>query len=315
MTLSEGETPVAIPDFQSLFRPVLDAVADGAVWPLENVREVIAESLRLTIEERQERYGSGGRRYDGRVHWAVTYLAGAGAVARVGRGQVQITDRGRELIAEAPERITVRYLTRYTEFAEFYERATASRRRPSSSGEVSQDVEPVAEDPQDQISQAVEEIAAAVASELVERIKTQSPEFLERIILDLMVAMGYGGELGHAEHLGGPGDEGFDGVIHQDALGLERIYLQAKRYTDQAVSRPTIQAFAGALQGAGASRGVFITTSRFSAEARDFASRIPARVVLIDGAELGRLLVQYRVGVQVRQRFDVVEVDDDAFEA
>jgi restriction system protein len=305
---------MAIPDFQSLFRPVLTAVGDGQIWTLAAVRDEIAATLGITADERLERYGSGGRRYDSRVHWAVTYLAAAAAVTRVGRGQIQITDRGRELAADGPERITVRYLMRYPEFAEFYERATASRRRPAENEASEAESETPAVDPLEQISQSVDEIAAAVSSELLERIKAQPPDFLERIILDLMVAMGYGGTLGHAEHLGGSGDEGFDGVIHQDALGLERVYLQAKRFTDRTVGRPDIQGFAGALQGAGATRGVFITTSRFSSEARDFASRLPARVVLIDGPELGRLLVQYRVGVQVKHTFDVVEVDDDTFE-
>jgi restriction system protein len=305
---------MAIPDFQSLFRPVLTAVGDGQIWTLAAVRDEIAATLGITADERLERYGSGGRRYDSRVHWAVTYLSAAAAVARVGRGQIQITDRGRELAADGPERLTVRYLMRYPEFAEFYERATASRRRPAQNEASEAEVDTPAVDPLEQISQSVDEIAAAVASELLERIKSQPPDFLERIILDLMVAMGYGGTLGHAEHLGGSGDEGFDGVIHQDALGLERVYLQAKRFADRTVGRPDIQGFAGALQGAGANRGVFITTSKFSSEARDFASRLPARVVLIDGPELGRLLVQYRVGVQVKHTFDVVEVDDDTFE-
>lgn len=305
---------MAIPDFQSLLRPVLAAIDDGSVWTQVAVRDEIASALGITADERMERYGSGGRRYDSRVHWAVTYLAGAAAVTRVGRGRIQITERGRELAADGPERLTVRYLMRYPEFAEFYERATASRRPQTGSAAPESDTEAPEVDPLEQISQSVDEIAAAVASELLERIKAQPPDFLEQIILDLMVAMGYGGSVGHAEHLGGSGDEGFDGVIHQDALGLERIYLQAKRFADRTVGRPDIQGFAGALQGAGANRGVFITTSKFSAEARDFATRLPARVVLIDGAELGHLLVRYRVGVQVKHTFDVVEVDDDAFE-
>lgn len=305
---------MAIPDFQSLLRPVLAAIDDGSVWSQAAVRDHIASALGITADERLERYGSGGRRYDSRVHWAVTYLAGAAAVTRVGRGRIQITERGRELAADGPERLTVRYLMRYPEFAEFYERATASRRPRTGTGSPEPEAEAPEVDPLEQISQSVDEITAAVASELLERIKAQPPEFLEQIILDLMVAMGYGGSLGHAEHLGGSGDEGFDGVIHQDALGLERVYLQAKRFADRTVGRPDIQGFAGALQGAGANRGVFITTSKFSAEARDFATRLPARVVLIDGAELGRLLVRYRVGVQVKHTFDVVEVDDDAFE-
>lgn len=304
---------MAIPDFQALFRPVLEVLADGQVWTLASLRDAVAANVGVSGEDREVRIGSGGRQYDGRIHWAVTYLNQAKALSRVGRGVVQISPRGLELLTEGPEHLDVKYLMQFPEFQDFYERARASQKGSRSSSEAKNpEVETV--DPLEQISAAVEEIDAATAAELVERIKAQTPEFLERLILELMLAMGYGSIVGKAEHLGGSGDEGFDGVVHQDALGLERVYLQAKRYTDNTVGRPAIQAFAGALQGAGASRGVFITTSKFSAEAREFAARIPARVVLIDGPELGRLLVRYRVGVQVKQSFDVVEVDEDFFE-
>lgn len=306
---------MSIPDFQTLFRPVLEQLANGEVWSMADLRDAVAVSRGVDPEDREVRTASGGRKYDGRVHWAVTYLGQAGALDRVARGRVQITARGHELLAEGPDRITWRYLLKYPEFAEFQARARASQTNGSSTSTHQVEVDSGPEvDPQEQIAGAIAEIDAAVAMEVVDRIKAQPPEFLEQIILELMVAMGYGGSLGHAEHLGGSGDEGFDGVIHQDALGLERVYLQAKRFADRTVGRPDIQGFAGALQGAGATRGVFITTSKFSAEARDFATRLPARVVLIDGPELGRLLVQYRVGVQVKHTFDVVQVDDDAFE-
>ena len=306
---------MSIPDFQTLFRPVLEQLANGEVWPMADLRDSVAVSMGVDPEDREVRTASGGRKYDGRVHWAVTYLGQAGALDRVARGRVQIAARGHELLAEGPDRITWRYLLKYPEFAEFQARARASQTNGSSTSTHQAEVDSGPEvDPQEQIAGAIAEIDAAVSMEVVDRIKAQSPEFLDQIILDLLVAMGYGGSLGHAEHLGGSGDEGFDGVIHQDALGLERVYLQAKRFADRTVGRPDIQGFAGALQGAGATRGVFITTSKFSAEARDFATRLPARVVLIDGAELGRLLVRYRVGVQVKHTFDVVEVDDDAFE-
>lgn len=306
---------MSIPDFQTLFRPVLQNLSNAEIWSMAELRDAVAESMGVDLEDREVRTASGGRKYDGRVHWAVTYLGQAGALHRVARGQVQITSRGLELLAEAPDRITWRYLLKYPEFAEFQARARVSQANGSTASTDQGDVDSGPEvDPQEQIAGAIAEIDAAVAMEVVDRIKAQPPDFLERIIIDLMVAMGYGGNLGHAEHLGGSGDEGFDGVIHQDALGLERVYLQAKRFADRTVGRPEIQGFAGALQGAGATRGVFITTSKFSSEAREFAERIPARVVLIDGPELGRLLVEYRVGVQVKHSFDVVEVDDDVFD-
>lgn len=305
---------MAIPDYQSLMRPCLLALADGQVWSAGALRDAVARAEGVTSEERSQRHASGSAVFGGRVHWAVTYLAAAGAVERVGRGRVRITARGQELLASGPARIANQTLFQFEEFAQFIERARAGSGRPSSRGDALSGLDEKSADPQEQIDAAVREINAAVASELIERIKLQEPKFLEQIVLDLMVAMGYGTSAGLVEHLGGPGDEGFDGVVHQDALGLERVYLQAKRYSDKGVGRPELQAFAGALQGAGATRGVFITTSRFTTDAREFADRIPARVVLIDGEELGRLLVKYGVGVQVKSTYEVVEVDEDIFD-
>ena len=312
---------MTIPDYQSLMRPVLEAINDGNVWASSALRDAVAAQLGLSDEDRQERLASGTRLFDSRVHWAVTYLNQAKVLSREGRAQIRITERGQELLTSGPARIDVKVLEQYPEFVEFISRwrsgkGTSGKGGTADGGGGTNEVgggDEVA-DPQERISEAVAAINTAVAAELVERIKSQPPEFLERIILDLMVAMNYGAILGRAEHLGGSGDEGFDGVIHQDALGLERVYLQAKRYTDNTVGRPAVQAFAGALQGAGANRGVFITTSKFTAEAKGFAERLPARVVLIDGPELGRLLVKHRVGVQVKETYDVVAVDDDVFD-
>lgn len=307
---------MALPDFQSFFRPVLEVISDGNVWSLASIRSAVAVHLGVSDVDREVLISSGTRQFDGRVAWAVTYLSQAQAVRRVGRGLIEITDRGREVLVSGPARIDVRFLDQFPEFAEFRERTRTSSRGATGERATGTQVDDEAvTDPHEQISRGVDEINAAVAAEVVERIKGKPPEYLERIILDLMLAMGYGAIVGRAEHLGGSGDEGFDGVIHQDALGRERVYLQAKRYSENGVGRPAIQAFAGALQGAGATRGVFITTSRFTADAREFADRIPARVVLIDGPELGRLLVRYRVGVQVKDTFDVVAVDDDTFES
>ena len=161
---------------------------------------------------------------------------------------------------------------------------------------------------------AVQEIHATVAAELLERIKAQPPEFLEHLILQLMRAMDYGVLEDSAQHVGGPGDEGFDGVIRLDALGLERVYLQAKRYSEATIGRPAIHSFVGALTGAGATRGVFITTSSFSREAIEYAKRIPMNLVLIDGAKLGDLLIRYGVAVSVKEQVSIVTIDEDFFE-
>lgn len=170
--------------------------------------------------------------------------------------------------------------------------------------------------PREQLVNAVEEANAAVAAELLERIRERDPAFLEQMVLRLLTAMGYGGRAGAAEHLGRSGDQGLDGVIRQDALGLDRVYVQAKRYgADHSVGRPEIQAFVGALHGAQADRGVFIATSRFTADAREYAERVPARIVLIDGIRLTELMVLHNVGVQEEETFVLKRVDEDFFDA
>jgi restriction system protein len=169
--------------------------------------------------------------------------------------------------------------------------------------------------PREQLAAAIEEANAAVAAELLERTLEREPAFLERLVLKLLTAMGYGGPDGAAEHLGRSGDQGLDGVIRQDALGLDRVYIQAKRNgTEQPVGRPEIQAFVGALQGAHADRGVFITTSRFTGEAQSYAEHVSVRLVLIDGIRLSDLMVAYNVGVQEEQTFTLKRVDEDFFE-
>jgi restriction system protein len=170
--------------------------------------------------------------------------------------------------------------------------------------------------PQERIEIAVSEIEAALASEIVQRVQNLSPKFLEVVVLELLHAMGYGASETSIEHVGGPGDEGIDGVIHQDTLGLQRIYVQAKRYkAESTIGRPDIQKFVGALAGQGANGGVFITTSSFSADARDYANKnLNARVVLIDGAEFGLLMVRHGIGVQKRKTYSIVEIDEDYFE-
>ena len=295
-----------LPDYQTLMRPVLETLSDERVWPVREARAALAQRFGLPPEDLETRTASGTRIWDSRVHWALTYLNQAGAVARVGRGRWQIAPRGRDLLARNDGQISTKVLQEFPEFMDFLHRS--QQPRTDVAGLDATDDAPI--DPQEQIAQSVAAINEAVAAEVIDRVKSQTPEFMEHLILDLMVAMGYG----RAEHLGKTGDGGFDGVIHQDSLGLERIYLQAKRYADNGVGRPAIQAFAGALAGAKANRGVFITTSRFSSEAVEFAERLPTRVVLIDGPELGRLLVRHRVGVQVKETYAVVSVDEDYFE-
>lgn len=217
------------------------------------------------------------------------------------------------MLAEHPGGLGRSDLLQFPEFVDF-----TTRRRPGEDPTPAPGLPTLAAgtSPQERLEVAAAEVNDTVAAELLQRINEQLPEFLEKVVLQLLVAMGYAGSLGRADHLGGSGDEGVDGVVRQDALGLDRIYVQAKRYSSgRVVGRPDIQAFVGALQGAQATRGVYITTSRFSVDGLEYADRVAQRVVLIDGAELTRLMVEHGVGVQTDQTFVLSRVDEDFFEA
>jgi restriction system protein len=299
---------VTIPDYQSLMAPVLHVLADGQEHSTAQLRDTLAGQLHLTGEDLRATIPSGGLLFANRVHWAVTYLYHAGLAARPRRGVVQITQRGRDVLAKHPDRIDLSVLSQFQEFVEFRSPSERARRKAGVAG-ITETT------PRETVSAAVEEANAAVAAEVLDRVRGREPAFLEHLVLDVLTAMGYGGAAGSAEHLGRAGDEGLDGVIRQDALGLDRIYVQAKRYgADQSVGRPEIQAFVGALQGTQAGRGIFITTSRFTADAAAYAQRVAARVVLIDGRRLAELMVKHNVGVQDQETYVIKRIDEDFFE-
>lgn len=299
-----------VPKFHELFVPVLVALDRGGVMASRFVIAAVADDLALTDEQRTSRIPSGQRRFDNRVNWALSYLFQARAVTKRGRGMYEITERGRELLRDHPAGFAPDVLEQFGEFREF-----KSRSKPSESGGPTASTPEEPSTPLEQIDAAVTALHSEVALDLVRRIQAMPPEFLEKAVLRLLTAMGYGSTEGAALHMGGPGDGGFDGVINQDQLGIGRIYIQAKRYADDShVGRPAVQAFLGALHHAGAAGGVLITTSRFSADAIEFARSITPRVVMIDGERLGRLLVTHGVGVQERQVFRVVETDEDFFD-
>ena len=277
---------------------------------------MLAEQIGLTDEDLALKSPSGAPVFNSPVHWAVTYLAQAGLLRRPRRGVVELTDRGNEVLAEAPASVDNSLLARYPEFLEFKMRAREGQQDAAAAELTPGPLASSKGTPREQLADAVEEANAAVAAELLNRIRDRGPAFLEQLVLRLLTAMGYGGRAGAAEHLGRSGDQGLDGVIRQDALGLDRVYVQAKRYgAEHSVGRPEIQAFVGALHGAQADRGVFIATSRFTAEARDYAERVPARLVLIDGVRLTELMVLHNVGVQEEQTFTLKRVDEDFFES
>jgi restriction system protein len=311
--MPEGAVAVSIPDFQSLMRPVLEVHADSGPHSAAEVRDRIAAALGVTEDERKVMLPSGGQPlYSNRVAWAVTHLAQAALLERPARGITQITDRGQQVLHDHPDRVDMSVLARFPEYAEFRKRTRERKGQPSARAA---DTRPMASDlsPREAITELIDDSHSAVAADLLARVIKQPPEFLEQLVLTLLVRMGYGGLEAPTEHLGRPGDHGLDGLIRLDPLGLDIVYVQAKRYTDRHVGRPDMQAFVGALHGAQASRGVFITTTRFSPEAKDYAERVNARLILIDGPELANLMIEHNCGVAVEETFTLKHVDENFF--
>jgi len=280
-----------------------------------DLRDRLAAQMHVSVEERVIMIPSGrAPLFSNRVAWAVTHLAQAGLLDRPARGVTQITDRGIEVLTQHPQRIDVKVLRQFPEYQEF--RTRTKQRKGQSTGDVGALDRTSREDlsPREAIEDVIDSAHSAVAADLLARVLRQSPVFLEQLVLRLLVKMGYGGLETPTEHLGAPGDAGLDGLIRLDPLGLDVVNVQAKRYTDRHVGRPDIQAFVGALHGAQATRGVFITTSRFSADARDYAERVNARLVLIDGPELAALMIEHDCGVIVEESFVLKQVDENFFE-
>lgn len=308
---------MAIPPFWAFMRPVLEVLQDGQVRRRRDVNDAAVAAMNLSPEDLSERLKGGGSRADSRAHWAIEYLAQSGAVERPKRGEMKISEIGRQLLASQPGVITLDDLQHLQGFQEWEERSRASarnRRKVSQEGGVPSGEPFDGETPSERLIESIEVLNSGTAEELVERLRLQPPDFLERAVLKLMHAMGYGGSEEDGEHLGQSHDGGLDGVIRQDSLGIEQVYVQAKRYAkDNTVGAPAIREFVGALTGVGASGGIFITTSTFSSEAKKYVERLTPRVILIDGRELGRLMVEYGVGVTVAQTLKVSEVDENFF--
>lgn len=304
----------AIPDYQSLMLPVLEVAAEGETR-VPSAAKIIAEQFGLSEADREELLPSGKQRLlHNRIHWAKFYLTKAGLIDNPRRGVFVAGPQGKALLALTPERIDVETLKSYPAFLEFY---SAGPKAASTSEVV---VIPAAASststPEEQIDAASEVLAAALRADLLERILDQSPTFFEPVIVDLLVAMGYGGSHEDAAmRLGKSGDGGIDGIIDEDRLGLDRIYVQAKRYAPHvSVGRPEIQGFVGSLVGLGATKGVFVTTSSFSAPAVEFARGLQQRVVLIDGKRLTELMIEFGVGVRVSRLIEVKRLDEDFFD-
>jgi restriction system protein len=295
---------MAIPTFQDILRPWLALAADRQEHALQDVISTLADEMRLTADERNHMLPSGFQgTFTNRVAWAATHLHKARALDRVGRGRYRITDRGLSLLAEnAP--ITTTRLVAFTEYQEF-----KSRGKDAVSTAPLDDVTPA-----EAIDAAIQSVRSAVATELVDRIKSAPPDFFERLVVDLLLKMGYGGSRRDAgEAVGKSGDGGIDGVIKEDRLGLDVVYIQAKRW-DGSVGASVVREFAGTLEAHKATKGVLITTSTFTADAKSFVQSIGKRIVLVDGTLLADLMIDNEVGVVTESTHRLVRVDQGFFE-
>jgi len=296
--------------------PVLKIAGDGQEHRISDVIRQLAHDFRLTEEEQQQLLPSGKQTtFSNRVHWARTYLVQAGLLEATKRAHFRITDRGRRVLAEGPSRIDNEYLSQFAEFIQFRERNRLPG-TPASANTVEAPAPPaLTQTPDELLRSTVKQIEAALRKELYDRILAAPPAFFEGLIVTLLLAMGYGGSRQAAGQIvGRSGDGGIDGVIDQDALGLDRVYVQAKRYSmDNAVSEPEIRAFSGSLGAAKANKGVFVTTSYFTQPAQSFAERHPFRIVLIDGEQLAALMIRHNVGVRIDETLYLKKVDEDFF--
>jgi restriction system protein len=300
-----------IPDYQTLMLPLLRFAGDGNDHTTREAVEGLATEFQLTSAERSELLASGQQAiFNNRVGWANSYLKKAGLLESPRRGTLRITARGEQILSDNPTRIDVKYLERFPEFIEFRD-ASRNNRDTATTESVAVTTE---QTPEEALELAHQSLRISLAQDILSRILSCSPTFFERLVVELLVKMGYGGSRRDAgERIGQSGDGGIDGIIKEDRLGLDTIYIQAKRWQGS-VGRPEIQKFVGALQGQRAKKGVFITTSSYSAEAIDYASRIDTKVVLIDGKLLANLMMDFDVGVSVSASYIVKRIDSDYFE-
>jgi restriction system protein len=300
---------MSIPDYQSLMSPLLKLTGDGQEHSFPYLVEALAEEYKLTDSEKRELLPSGSQfLFANRVGWARTYMKKAGLLSAPKRGVVQITDRGRQVLKKNPNRVDNKVLRQFSEFLEFQSpKGEDSKRVPESTATEELD-------PQENIEAGYQRIRKQLSSELLTRIKECSPDFFERLVVDLLLRMGYGGSRRDAgEKVGKSGDGGIDGVIKEDKLGLGQIYLQAKRWDNGQVGSKEIQAFVGALHGRKASKGVFITTSGFSKPAKEYAQSIQDKIILIDGGELADLMIDHGLGVSTVASYEIRKIDSDYF--
>lgn len=300
---------MAVPDFQSLMVPLLRYVSDGKDHSMSEARVFLANECSLTEIELKEMLPSGRQTtFANRVAWAKVYLSQAGLLESPKRGVFKISDSGRSILSKLPDKITIKWLEQFPEFREFRYEKKGNRDVKNKIEDEEQ-----AGTPEETLDQAAEKLRFEVSRQLIKQIKQNSPSFFEKLVVDLLVKMGYGGSIKDAgKAIGQSGDEGIDGIIKEDNLGLDLIYIQAKRW-EAPVGRPELQKFVGALQGKRARKGVFITTSLFTSQSIDYIKQVDPSIVLIDGEMLVELMIDYNLGVSVESTIEIKKIDSDYF--
>lgn len=302
-----------IPDYQTLMLPLLKITEDGNEYHTRDLIEALSNEFQLTDEERKEMLASGNQAiFDNRVGWAKTYLKKAGLLASPKRATFVITDIGRQTLAKNLDKIDNRYLRQFPSFLEFQNIS----HNGGETEEGTESLEIQKQTPEETLDKAYQSIRESLASDLLSKVVQLSPAFFERLVVELLVKMGYGGSMKDAgKAIGKSGDEGIDGTIKEDKLGLDIIYIQAKRWSPgNTVGRPELQKFVGALAGQGAKKGIFITTSSFSNDAKSYTPRNETKIVLIDGEQLAQLMIDHNLGCTTQQIYELKKIDSDYFE-
>lgn len=303
---------MAIPDYQTLMLPLLQLLSDEKPHKTREAIESLAIFLKLTEDERQELLGGGQPVFNNRVGWARTYLKKAGLLSSPSRGVLTISDRGKATLSQNPAKIDNSFLKQFPEFLEF--------QNYKNEDHIASPIAPTPEEdqntPEENIDIAYQKIRKSLAQELIDTVRGLSPAFFERLVVELLVKLGYGGSIKDAgQAVGKTGDEGIDGTIKEDKLGLDIIYIQAKRWqSGNVVGRPELHKFVGALAGQGAKKGVFITTSSFTKEALGYSPKNETKIVLINGEQLAQLMIDYNLGVSVQKVYELKRIDSDYFE-
>ena len=303
---------MAVPDFESMMLPALQALSDRAETPLADVRSRIAVTESLTAEDLREILPSGRQSvFTNRVSWAIIYMTRAGLVERVRRGVYRLIDDGEKLLRHKPVRIDMSVLSEYAAFREWRSESTPPEERSGSWTPPDESTDT----PEEALERAAQQVRGELEYDVLDRVCKAAPEFLEQVIIDLLIAMGYGGgDATMGQVTGRSGDGGIDGTVKEDALGLDEVYVQAKKYSDgNTVGESELRNFAGAIDAAGTNKGVFVTTSSFTPAALRYVARSPKRIVLIDGKALARNMVEHGIGVRTRVCYEIKRIDEDYF--